>query len=118
MLLESPDLKSQLKMFRKGLTGKAPSGSQSIATSSARDIGIHRLSQHKDSIQHGCSIDKLALEINSSLQITDSEVVERHGAHSVNLSFGENQSAGSKQSMGFAAVQSMDGRRKKSKTKR
>ena len=45
-------------------------------------------------------------------------MLERQGVHSVNLSFGESQSTSSKQSMGFGAVQSMDGRRKKSKTKR
>ena len=66
------------------------------------------------------NIDQLAIEINQSLQIGDSDApIEREGPQSVqNLSFGENQSNGSKQSLGFGAVQSMDGRRHKSKSKK
>ena len=125
MLLENLDLKTQLKQFRKGYKAGVSymhHQQQSISNSvrSGQGLDSKRLSSHKDSIQMAqqlASIDQIAHEINSSLMRNDSDALLEMqmggiGPMSVqNLSFGENQSSESKKSLGFGAVQSMDGRR-------
>lgn len=49
MLLQNTDLKSQLKLLRKGIAAKGKAQSV-MSQQSTRDLGIARLSQHKESI--------------------------------------------------------------------